>query len=187
MTLRRAVFLDRDGVLNTPVSTTHGHRPPWTIAELVIECGAREALQSLRDAGYLLIVVTNQPDIAAGTLAPAEADRINRRLAELLPIDEIVVCPHATEQRCPCKKPAAGMLLDSARSWSVDLARSWMVGDRWVDIAAGSAAGARTVLVAHEWSWNPTSAGTPASDLVPDATVADVASAASHILQADAP
>ena len=182
---RSAVFLDRDGVLNAPVATEPGHRPPWTIEELVVEPAAPAALQSLRRAGYLLIVVTNQPDIAAGRLDAAQADRINRRLAEVLRVDEIVVCPHATEEHCRCKKPAPGMLLDAARKWSIDLARSWMVGDRWVDIAAGRAAGVRTVLTENESSWNPTSAGAPPSDLGPDATVDGIATAATYILHAD--
>jgi D-glycero-D-manno-heptose 1,7-bisphosphate phosphatase len=180
-----AVFLDRDGVLNAPVSTERGHRPPWKIEELVVEPAAPAALQSLHRAGYLLIVVTNQPDIAAGRLDAVEADHINRRLAEVLRVDEIVVCPHATEEHCRCKKPAAGMLLDSAGKWSIDLSRSWMVGDRWVDIAAGRAAGVRTVLIENESSWSPTSAGAPPSDLVPDATAAGIATAASYILHAD--
>jgi D-glycero-D-manno-heptose 1,7-bisphosphate phosphatase len=187
MTARPAVFLDRDGVLNTPVSTLRGHRPPWTIEELVIEDGAQAALQSLHDAGYALIVVTNQPDIATGKLTTIEADRINGRMAELLPVDQIVVCPHAAQAQCQCKKPAAGMLLDAADRWSVDLPRSWMVGDRWVDIAAGRTAGVRTVLIEHESSWISTSAGAAPSDLVPDEKVADITAAAACILRADTP
>ncbi|MEO8695223.1 MAG: HAD-IIIA family hydrolase [Acidimicrobiales bacterium] len=187
MTARPGVFLDRDGVLNTPLASPHGHRPPWTVDELVIEDGAHAALQSLHEAGYVLIVVTNQPDIASGKMTASDADRINARVADLLPVDEIIVCPHSTDAQCECKKPAAGMLLDAALRWSIDLAASWMVGDRWVDIAAGAAAGVRTMLIERAWSWKPTSAGLPAPDLVPATIVSDIAAAASYILHADAP
>jgi D-glycero-D-manno-heptose 1,7-bisphosphate phosphatase len=187
MNRRRAVFLDRDGVLNAPVLTVRGPRPPWTLDELTIEHGAGEALGALRDAGWFLVVVTNQPDIAAGRISPHQASRINDEIARLLPVDDIVVCPHATSEHCRCKKPAPGMLLDAARKWSIDLSRSWMVGDRWVDIAAGEKAGVQTLLIEREWSWNPTSAGDPPRSLVPHANAVDIGAATTTILEADAP
>lgn len=135
----RAVFLDRDGVLNHAVIRDGKPYPPRDADELRIVEDAAPALQRLRDAGYRLIVVTNQPDIARGTTSRETVDAINARLAAALPLDEIVVC--AEDGDAPCKKPNPGMLLDAAQRHGLDLARSFMIGDRWRDVAAGQRAG----------------------------------------------
>ena len=146
---RRAVFLDRDGVLNHAVVREGRPYPPRDADELRIVDGAGEALQRLRDAGYLLIVVTNQPDIARGTTTRETVDAINAKLAAALPLDEIVVC--AEDGDAPCKKPNPGMLLDAAQRHDVDLARSFMVGDRWRDVAAGQRAGCIALFLDHHY------------------------------------
>ena len=143
----RAVFLDRDGVLNRSKLIDGIPRPPASADELELLPGVEEACRELGDAGLLLIVVTNQPDIARGTQSEAEVDEINRRLAQQLPLDEIRVCPHDDGDRCGCRKPAPGMLLDAAREHGIVLESSVMVGDRWRDIEAGRRAGCRTVFI----------------------------------------
>ena len=144
---RRAVFLDRDGVLNRAVVRDGTPHPPASVEELEIYPEAAGALERLKQAGYLLIVVTNQPDIARGTQTRAMVDQINAALAAALPLDEFQVCPHDSADHCPCRKPRPGMVLEAAARHAVDLGRSFLVGDRWRDIDCGAAAGVRTVLL----------------------------------------
>ena len=182
MTLRRAVLLDRDGVLDVPVVADGRERPPWSLEELVVVSEARAALERLHAAGWVLVVVTNQPDVGRGQLPREVADAINDRVRAELPLDAVYACFHGGDEVCACRKPAPGMLLDAARDLGLDLGASWLVGDRWVDIAAGRAAGVRTVLVQRPASWAPSSAGFPPPDVVPDAVVAGIQEAAATIL-----
>jgi D-glycero-D-manno-heptose 1,7-bisphosphate phosphatase len=146
---RRAVFLDRDGVLNAAVVRGGVPYPPGDVDEVEVLPGVEEACVRLRAADFDLVVVTNQPDIARGTRAPAAVQRINDALLAALPLDEIVVCPHDDADGCPCRKPRPGMLLDAAERLGIDLAASFMVGDRWRDVEAGRRAGCRVVFVDH--------------------------------------
>jgi D-glycero-D-manno-heptose 1,7-bisphosphate phosphatase len=144
---RPAAFLDRDGVLNEPrVVEGHPH-PPASVAELVLAPGAGAACARLHDAGLLLVVVTNQPDLARGTADRASVEAINGELRRRLPLDDVLVCPHDDGERCECRKPAPGLLHEAAARWAIDLARSVMVGDRWRDVEAGHRAGCSTVFV----------------------------------------
>jgi D-glycero-D-manno-heptose 1,7-bisphosphate phosphatase len=143
----RAVFLDRDGVLNRSLLRCGLPHPPDTVEELEILAGVPEALERLRAAGYLLIVVTNQPDLARGTQSLGNVEAIHACLSERLALDEIRVCPHDDADGCRCRKPLPGLLTGAAVQHGIDLAASWMVGDRWRDIDAGHAAGCRTILI----------------------------------------
>jgi D-glycero-D-manno-heptose 1,7-bisphosphate phosphatase len=149
---RAAVFLDRDGVLNRAVVRNGLPYPPDDLASLEILPGSAEACATLRGAGFLLIVVTNQPDIARGTRTREDVEALNRRLSELLPLDEIRVCPHDDRDGCDCRKPSPGLLLAAARDRSIDLGRSVMVGDRRRDIESGQRAGCWTVFVDYGYS-----------------------------------
>ena len=147
---RAAVFLDRDGVLNLPVVKDGLPYPPLSLSELELFPEVEESCVSLRSAGFLLIVVTNQPDVGRGTLAKERVEEIHEYLRSKLPLDDIVVCYHGGErygQVCGCRKPLPGMLLEAADRFFIDLSRSWMVGDRWRDIDCGAAAGCKTVLI----------------------------------------
>jgi D-glycero-D-manno-heptose 1,7-bisphosphate phosphatase len=145
--IHKAVFLDRDGVINGAVVRDGKPYPPDTAEELVILPGVSEALLNLRRADFRTIVVTNQPDAATGKQRREVIDTINDRLKRELAIDDIRVCWHVDADECSCRKPKPGMILDAAAAWDIDLARSWMVGDRWRDIGAGRAAGCRTILI----------------------------------------
>jgi D-glycero-D-manno-heptose 1,7-bisphosphate phosphatase len=145
--MRRAVFLDRDGVLIRSIIRDGRPYPPASAQEMEILPGAAEALATLRKAGFLLIMVTNQPDVARGTLRLETVDDMNGRLAGELALDGLYVCPHDDRDGCDCRKPAPGMLLRGAREFGLDLATSFMVGDRWRDIEAGRRAGCATVLI----------------------------------------
>lgn len=143
----RAVFLDRDGVLNAVVIRDGRPHPPSSVEGVEVLDGVVEACHRLVDAGWLLIVVTNQPDIARGTTAPELVASINGRVVEDLPISEVLVCPHDDADACACRKPAPGLLLDAADRWNLDLRRCVMVGDRWRDVEAGAQAGTATVFI----------------------------------------
>jgi D-glycero-D-manno-heptose 1,7-bisphosphate phosphatase len=171
---RRAVFLDRDGVLNRATVVDGVPHPPASVAELELLPGVEDACRRLHDAGLLLIVVTNQPDVARGTKTIDEVEELNRELAARLPLDEIRVCPHDDPDECGCRKPAPGMLLDAAREHEIELAKSVMVGDRWRDVEAGKRAGCKTVFVSAGYSERPPDA--------PDLTVRDLGEAVTWIL-----
>jgi D-glycero-D-manno-heptose 1,7-bisphosphate phosphatase len=153
-----AVFLDRDGVLNKTIVRHGCPLPPKAVDEVVIAADVREACRRLADAGLLLVVVTNQPDIARGTTTREGVDAINGHVAGELGLDAVYVCPHDDGDACGCRKPAPGMLLDAAEDWGVDLTRSLMVGDRWRDIEAGRRAGVTTVWVRSDYGESPPAA-----------------------------
>ena len=146
-TSRRAVFLDRDGVLNELVRRDGAPVSPRRLEDFRLREGASEAVRRLRGCGLLVFVVTNQPDIARGGLAPEHLARMSEIIEQELNIDEVVTCPHDDGDRCTCRKPAPGMLLELATRWNVALDASFMVGDSWRDVEAGRRAGCRTILV----------------------------------------
>lgn len=145
----RAVFLDRDGVINRAVVRDGKPYPPALVSEVEILPGVPEALARLRSAGYHLVVVTNQPDVARGTTSLAAVEAIHAHLRATLGLDDIRVCPHDDADGCDCRKPKPGLLLRPPAS---DMAASVMIGDRWRDIEAGRAAGCGvTILVDYEY------------------------------------
>jgi D-glycero-D-manno-heptose 1,7-bisphosphate phosphatase len=144
----RAIFLDRDGVLNRALVREGRPYPPPRVEDVEIYAGLREQLQRLKDLGFILIVVTNQPDVARGTTPKQTVEDINGVVVRELPaIDRVIVCFHDNGDGCNCRKPQPGMLLAGAAEFNVDLERSYMVGDRRNDIEAGIAAGSRTIFV----------------------------------------
>lgn len=147
---RPAVFLDRDGVLNRALVRNGKPYPPATIEELEVLPGVVEGLATLREAGFLLIVVTNQPDVARKTQTREAIEEMHARLLEELQLDEIVAC-YEDGDDCPDRKPNPGMLLKAAARHDVALEESFMVGDRWRDIEAGCRAGCRTVLIDYAY------------------------------------
>ncbi len=147
----KAVFLDRDGVLNKTILCNNRPHPPRTPAELEILGGVETACRQLKSAGFLLICVTNQPDIARGTADEGTVRALNDTIRDLLDLDDFRVCPHDDGDDCPCRKPRPGMVLDAANDFDIDLSSSTMVGDRWKDIDAGLAAGCRTVFIDHHY------------------------------------
>ena len=143
----RAVFLDRDGVINGAIIRDGKPYPPVNVREVVILPGVAEAMQRLKEAGFMLIVVSNQPDVARGTTTRETVEAINAYLAARLPVDRFIMCYHDNNDSCNCRKPRPGMLLAGAREFNIDLASSYMVGDRWRDMEAGIAAGCRTFFI----------------------------------------
>ena len=174
--VRRAVFLDRDGVLNAAVVRDGVPHPPGDGDEVEVLPGVEEACNRLRTAGFELVVVTNQPAVARGTQTMEAVRRINDALLMTLPLDEVIVCPHDDADGCACRKPKPGMLVDAAQRRGLDLHASFMVGDRWRDVEAGRRAGCRTVFLDR---------GYDECSVQPDATVFDLGEAAVWILETD--
>lgn len=170
-----AVFLDRDGVIN--VNEVRGGKPyaPTQLEDFQFLPGVEEATRRLKDAGFLLVVVTNQPDVANGITRQDTLDAMHALLRKKLPVDDIRICYHTDADGCDCRKPKPGMLLAAAADHGIDLARSYMVGDRWRDVAAGKTAGCATILVEYDYD-------EPEPDS-PDAVVASLSEAADWILR----
>lgn len=144
---RRAVFLDRDGVLVVPTFRCGRSFAPTTLAEFKLYPEAGQCLERLQRAGFRLVVVTNQPDVGAGLVPREVVDEMHAQLCRLLPIDTIKSCFHTQVERCACRKPLPAMLIEAAAEWEIDLRASVMVGDRESDIEAGRAAGCRTAFI----------------------------------------
>ena len=152
MTKVRAVFLDRDGVLNCSEVRRGKPVAPRRLADYRLLPGVAKAVQSLKRAGFLVIVVTNQPDIGNGLVDASVVQAMHAKLRSLVAVDDIRVCPHRQDQGCACRKPRPGMLLAAAKDWKIDLKNSFMVGDRDGDIVAGQAAGCYTLLINRHYS-----------------------------------
>lgn len=176
--MRRAVFLDRDGVINRALVRDGKPYPPQTIDELEVLPGVPEALAQLREAAYLLIVVTNQPDVARGTQSREAVEAMHEALKAQLALDEISACYHDNKENCACRKPAPGMLLEAAEEYLIDLAKSFMVGDRWRDIEAGERAGCTTIFIDYQYD--------EALTCPPDHIVGSLTEAAAWILEHNA-
>ncbi|MFA6311935.1 MAG: HAD-IIIA family hydrolase [Sterolibacterium sp.] len=145
------MFVDRDGVINRAVVRDGKPYPPATLNELEILPGVERAAMTLREAGFLIVVVTNQPDVATGVQCREVVETMHAELLVAGLCDDIKACYHTDADGCDCRKPKPGMLLEAARDWKIDLARSFMVGDRWRDIAAGKAAGCYTFFIDYKY------------------------------------
>ena len=171
---RPAIFLDRDGTLNRAVLQDSKSYPPGSVDDFELLPGVAQAIAALKAEGFLLIVVTNQPDVGAARQTLEVVEAMHVKLRSLLPIDDIRICYHIEEDCCGCRKPAPGMINDAAATWHIDLAASYMIGDRWRDVEAGRAAGCRTVFIRNDYDERQ-----PA---VSDATVDSLCEAADLIL-----
>jgi D-glycero-D-manno-heptose 1,7-bisphosphate phosphatase len=173
--VKRAVFLDRDGVVNRAMVRNGKPYPPDTLEEFVLLPGVEHAVIALREAGFLIIVVTNQPDVATGVQQREVVESMHGKLLRDGLCDDIKACYHTDADGCDCRKPKPGMLLEAAREWQIDLSHSFMVGDRWRDVAAGKAAGCYTFFI--DYGYREQRADNP------DAVVASLSEASQMILQ----
>lgn len=145
--MKKAVFLDRDGVINRVTIEDGKPLSPKKLGEFEFTPGIERFVSDLKEAEYLRIVVTNQPDIARGRLERSELERMHDLVRRRLEIDAIYVCLHDDGDNCDCRKPKPGMLIRAAREWGIDTSRSFMVGDTWRDMAAGKGTGCFTILL----------------------------------------
>ncbi len=173
----KAVFLDRDGVLNHAVIRHGKPYPPATLEELSIPDDAKPALATLKSAGFLLIVVTNQPDAVRKKTSIEQIELINNTLKTTLDLDDVRVCYHDDADHCTCRKPKPGLITQAALDHNVDLSKSFMIGDRWRDIEAGHDAGVRTIWLFNDYNEKK-------SKYAPDFTAHTLSEAASLITKA---
>jgi D-glycero-D-manno-heptose 1,7-bisphosphate phosphatase len=177
----RAVFLDRDGVLNRPRIRDGHPYPPANVKELELYKDVLIGCTRLKNAGFLLVVVSNQPDVGRGTQNRATAEAINEKLASAIPLlDRIEVCFHAGEDYgdvCDCRKPKPGMLFRAAAALNIDLAASYMIGDRWRDVDCARAASCHAIYIDRGYA--------ESLNRQPDVTVTTFGDAVTAILDAE--
>jgi D-glycero-D-manno-heptose 1,7-bisphosphate phosphatase len=145
--MNRAVFLDRDGVLVAVTTAGDAVVGAMSLNDFRLLPGIAAPLARLKAAGFLLVLVTNQPGIARGQLQADVLEEMHRRLTAAIPLDAIYLCPHADADNCDCRKPKPGMLLAAARKLSIDLQRSFFIGDTDRDRTAAEAAGVPFLLI----------------------------------------
>lgn len=175
MSPRRAVFLDRDGVLIRAYVRDGVPHPPDDLDAMQVLPGVPEAVARLGALGLLRVVVTNQPDVARGNQSRAAVEAMNEALSRQLSLDGVFTCYHDNADRCSCRKPLPGLLLQAAERHGIDLTASFLVGDRWSDVAAGRAVGCRTFLICESYSQR--------ERCWPDFEVPDLAAAVDRIYQ----
>lgn len=171
---RKAVFLDRDGVINRAIVRNGKPYSPMTLAELEILPNVETALNRLRSAGFEIVVVTNQPDVARGKQSREVVEAMHADLSARLGIDDFRVCYHDDADGCSCRKPEPGMILEAAETAGISLSSSFLVGDRWRDILAGRRAGCSTILIDYGYD--------EAMSINPDVSVSSLSEAVDWIL-----
>ena len=145
------MFLDRDGIINRAVVRDGRPYPPAILEEFELLPGVGQTIDALREAGFLIIVVTNQPDVATGVQSRKVVEAMHDKLRAAGLCDDIKVCYHTDADGCDCRKPKPGMLIEAALEWQINLARSFMEGDRWRGVAAGKAAGCYTFFIDYKY------------------------------------
>ena len=170
----RAVFLDRDGVINANLERNGKPVAPTALAEFRILPGAADAVRRLKTAGFLIIVVTNQPDIRAGLTQKSAMEAMHDEIRRQMPIDDFFICFHVEADDCSCRKPKPGLILEAIVKYGIDAVSSYVVGDRWRDILAGQAVGCRTIRVDNSFAEERPSS--------PDRVVKSLAEAADFII-----
>ncbi|HEY7231166.1 MAG TPA: HAD family hydrolase [Pseudolabrys sp.] len=169
--VRRAVFLDRDGVINANLERDGRPVAPTTLAEFRILPGVEDAVRRLKQHGFLVVVITNQPDVANGFTERSTVEAMHAVIRSRLPVDDIRTCFHNDAAGCDCRKPKPGLILGAASEHGVDLARSYVVGDRWRDVAAGRAAGCTTIFVDYGYKQDGANFPDEVVQSLPEATM----------------
>ena len=145
--MQKAIFFDRDGIINKTVLRNGKPCSPRTLEEFIILEEAKETVKILKDAGYKIVIITNQPDIARGLMRVEDLRKMHNITKEILCPDRILYCPHDDTDNCKCRKPKPGMIIKAATELNINLNKSFVIGDTWKDIKAGKAAGCKTFLV----------------------------------------
>jgi len=149
--MKQCVFLERDGILTQPRVQGRNQVSPVTRAEFHVRSEVAPLLNELKAAGFLLIVTTNQPGLSRGSLSRGELDRMHDQLRATFPLDDILVCPHEEMDRCTCRKPRPGLLVEAAYKWRLDLSRCFVISDKWQDAEAARKAGVTSLLLDSPW------------------------------------
>lgn len=149
--MKTAIFFERDGVLNLARTERNNQVAPLSSDDFKINPDAVAALRELKAAGFLLIATTNQPGLSRGVLPRRELDRMHDMLKRQLPLDDILVCPHDQSDRCTCRKPGTGLLLEASFKYHLDLGLCFVVSDKWQDAQAAQVVGATSLLLRSPW------------------------------------
>ena len=149
--MKKAVFLDRDGVINKAFVKNGLPTSPNSLEELEILPGVKESILRLKKLNFICLVVTNQPDVPRGKISKSNVIKMNNFLKKEIKLDDIFVCFHDDEDGCICRKPKPGLLLHASKKWNVDLKKSFMIGDRWRDIQSGEKAGCKTIYLDYNY------------------------------------
>ena len=152
--MKRAVFLERDGILNEARSGPKHQISPLTLEEFKVNVSARDPLKELKAAGFVLIATTNQPGLSRGYQSRRELDRMHDLVRRTLPLDDMMVCAHDESDHCPCRKPRPGLLIEAAFKWHLNLDHSFVISDKWQDAEAARTAGCTSLLVKSPWVGN---------------------------------
>ncbi len=150
--MRKAVFLDRDGVINKAIIKDGKPLSPNSLNELEILPGVKESIIKLKKLNFVCLVVTNQPNVTRKIIDKNSVIQINNFLKNKIPLDDIFVCYHDDKDNCDCRKPKPGLLLEAGKKWNVDFRKSFMIGDRWRDIEAGRNVGCKTIFLDYKYS-----------------------------------
>ena len=150
--MKQAVFIERDGVLNAAKVEKQQQVSPVLLEQFAIIEEAASLLSKLKSAGFAVIATTNQPGISRGELNRRELDRMHDRLRKALSLDDIFVCPHDEHDRCPCRKPKPGLLVEAGFKWRLDLDRSFVISDKWQDAEAARIVGSTSLLIQSPWN-----------------------------------
>jgi D-glycero-D-manno-heptose 1,7-bisphosphate phosphatase len=149
--MKKAVFIERDGVLNEVRVGPKNQITPLTLEEFKVKPDAVAPLQRLKTAGFVLIVTTNQPGLSRGYQSRRDLDRMHDIVRRTFPVDDLMVCPHDEADHCPCRKPRPGLLIEAAFKWHVNLDHSFVISDKWQDAEAARTAGATSLLLKSPW------------------------------------
>jgi D-glycero-D-manno-heptose 1,7-bisphosphate phosphatase len=149
--MRKAVFLDRDGVINKTFIKDDKPYAPLIYEELEILPGVKESIVKLKNLNFICLVVTNQPDVSRGKIKKETVIKMNNFLKEEIKLDDFFVCYHDDQDDCKCRKPKSGLLIDAAKKWDVDFKKSYMIGDRWKDVEAGFNVGCKTIFINNNY------------------------------------
>jgi D-glycero-D-manno-heptose 1,7-bisphosphate phosphatase len=149
--MKRAVFIERDGVLNEVRLGPKQQIPPLTLEEFKVVLAAKEPMLKLKAAGFMLIATTNQPGLSRGYQSRRELDRMHEMLRRTFGLDDILVCPHDETDHCPCRKPRPGLLIEAAFKWHLNLEQSFVISDKWQDAEAARTAGCTSLVIKSPW------------------------------------
>jgi D-glycero-D-manno-heptose 1,7-bisphosphate phosphatase len=145
------IFIERDAILNRVRVERQHQVSPLTLEEFHVNVAMAPLLGKLKAEGFLLIATTNQPGLSRGYQSRRELDRMHDLLCRSLPLDDILVCPHDEMDRCPCRKPKPGLLVEAAFKWQLGLDRSFVISDKWQDAEAARIAGCTSLLLQSPW------------------------------------
>lgn len=149
--MKKAVFLDRDGVINKAIIKNGLPLAPNSLKTLEILPGVKESILKLKKLNFICLVVTNQPDVSRGKVNKNRVVEINNFLKKEVRLDDVFVCYHDDRDNCNCRKPKPGLLILARNKWNIDFKKSFIIGDRWRDVEAGEKVGCKTIFLDYKY------------------------------------